>query len=469
MSGADGLTDEKVLSREIPWETYATAKHISEKDLQLLRRFDKAGKDVQASLLGTDGAGVFEALLNMLKTVTKDDTVQYVLALLDDILTDDPARAQIFHQMAQKLEEGRAYAPIVKLLDRGNWYILEKTCKVLSSTRPNKSATWQSLVGSVDASAPSSSNGSAPPYTQQVVLTLIDWCCGQLRSGNGVTTAQLRHPSDPNRAVATAVSGLSLLLQEPSARIVFIHNGGLTLLVPILKPSNSPNTVQILYEAALCVWLLSFQQQAAEAMPKTGVLAALVDVARTVSKEKVLRVAALALRNMLEKADCSADAVDIGLPHVVRNMQQQAWGDEDLVTALEQLSEKLQEAVRELTSFERYRREVVSGTLTWKNSAHKDPNFWQENIANLAKEDYQVIRVLIKLLESSRDPVTLAIAAHDIGEFVNYHPDGRQIVVQDLKGKEPVLKLMTYNDPAVQKEALFATQKIMLRSKIVSA
>lgn len=41
----------EVLQRDIPWETYMTARLITDKDLQLIRRYDKRAEDLQASLI----------------------------------------------------------------------------------------------------------------------------------------------------------------------------------------------------------------------------------------------------------------------------------------------------------------------------------------------------------------------------------------------------------------------------------
>ena len=45
------LTTGSVLKREIPWDTYLTARLISDKDLQLIRRYDKANRETQNQLL----------------------------------------------------------------------------------------------------------------------------------------------------------------------------------------------------------------------------------------------------------------------------------------------------------------------------------------------------------------------------------------------------------------------------------
>jgi len=45
------LSTHAVLKREIPWDTYLTARLISDRDLQLIKRYDKAPKEQQAQLL----------------------------------------------------------------------------------------------------------------------------------------------------------------------------------------------------------------------------------------------------------------------------------------------------------------------------------------------------------------------------------------------------------------------------------
>lgn len=45
------LTTDEVLQRSIPWETYLTARLISDRDLQLIRRFDKSTETKQSSLV----------------------------------------------------------------------------------------------------------------------------------------------------------------------------------------------------------------------------------------------------------------------------------------------------------------------------------------------------------------------------------------------------------------------------------
>jgi len=39
-----------------------------------------------------------------------------------------------------------------------------------------------------------------------------------------------------------------------------------------------------------------------------------------------------------------------------------------------------------------------------------------------------MLRILVKLLEMSRDPLILSVAAHDIGDYVRHYPRGKTYV-----------------------------------------
>lgn len=105
-------------------------------------------------------------------------------------------------------------------------------------------------------------------------------------------SAPRRRPSNPARSVPLAVSCLAKLLREAPARALFARAGGVGLLSPLLKGSSAggqpPPSHQLLYEAGLCVWQLTFYPAAAQAMAGASIVPSLVDLARHASKEKVL-------------------------------------------------------------------------------------------------------------------------------------------------------------------------------------
>jgi V-type H+-transporting ATPase subunit H len=57
--------------------------------------------------------------------------------------------------------------------------------------------------------------------------------------------------------------------------------------------------------------------------------------------------------------------------------------------ALNSLEEGLKDNIKKLSSFDKYKQEVLLGNLDW-SPMHKDPIFWRENITNFEEHDFQV-------------------------------------------------------------------------------
>lgn len=397
-------------------------------------------------MLDESGPAFVEAFLSVLRNVTKEETVQYVLALLLQMLSVNPSRAKLFHQSSDMHLSSvpDPYTVFLRLLQRPDWFTQEKACKLLTAvieTRPKRSFVPE----------PSSSSATATDPAEQAITSFIEWLC-----------AQLRRPSNPQKSVPTAVSALGVLLKDKGTRALFLRSGGVQLLAPLLKSSNTPTNSQLLYEICLCVWQLSFTQQGAEVIAQAGLIKPLVEVCRFAQKEKVFRTAICALKNLLQYGDhaIASDMVEAGLPKIVATRRLQKWGDEDIVDALDVMDEKLKEGIQILSSFEKYKKEVLSGSLDW-SPMHTSETFWRQNIDKFEDKDFQILRVLLKLIEASREMRTLAVGCHDLGQFITYHPQGRYIVT-NLRGKELVMRLMAHPDTEVQKQALLCVQKIML-------
>ncbi|XP_022890056.1 V-type proton ATPase subunit H-like isoform X2 [Olea europaea var. sylvestris] len=399
------LTTEQVLRRDIPWETYMSTKLITGTGLQLLRRYDKKPENYKAQLLDDDGPSYIRVLVSILRDIFKEETVEYVLALIDEMLTANPTRARLFHDTSLANED--TYEPFLRLLWKGNWFIQEKSCKILSlivSARPKPQ----------DAAIANGSSKSKELTTIDDVLKgLVEWLC-----------TQLKKPSHPSRGIPTAISCLATLLKEPVVRSLFVQADGVKLLVPLISPVSSQQSIQLLYETCLCVWLLSYYEPAIEQLGASRALPHLIEVVKGSTKEK------------------------------------------DLLEALNQLEGGLQDNIKKLSSFDKYKQEVLLGHLDW-SLMHKDPMFWRENITKFEENDFQILRVLITILDTSTDPRTLAVACFDLSQFIQYHPAGR-IIVTDLKAKERVMKLMNHENPEVTKNALLCIQRLFLGAKYAS-
>ena len=79
------------------------------------------------------------------------------------------------------------------------------------------------------------------------------------------------------------------------------------------------------------------------------------------------------------------------------------------------------------SSFDEYSSEVKSGRLEW-SPVHRSDRFWRENAGRLNDKNYELLKILIHLLETSKDPLVLCVANHDIGEYVRHYPRGKQWV-----------------------------------------
>ncbi|CAB4271771.1 unnamed protein product [Prunus armeniaca] len=511
------LTTEQVLKRDIPWETYMTTKLITGTCLQLLRRYDKRSESHRSQLLDDDGPAYVQVFVGILRDIFKEETVEYVLALIDEMLAANPKRARLFHDGT--IVDKDIYEPFLRLLWKGNWFIQEKSCKILALIVSARPKPQDGTVTNGEAS-----NSKRKITTIDDVLKgLVEWLC-----------AQLKKPSHPSRGIPTAVNCLATLLKEPVVRSSFVQLDGVKLLVPLISPASTQQSIQLLYETCLCIWLLSYYEPAIEYLATSRTLPRLIEVVKSSTKEKVVRVVVLTLRNLLSKGTFGAQMVDLGLPQMVQSLKAQAWSDEDLLEGLNQLEEGLKDNIKKLSSFDKYKQEVLLGHLDW-SPMHKDPIFWRENVTNFEENDFSqfsgtekilkiiwacqkmclpcfvgisasgapfmsprimlilgsrysecasedtplflqdslgfhgkvILRVLITILDTSSDPRALAVACFDISQFVQQHPAGR-IIVTDLKAKERVMKLMNHENAEVTKNALLCIQRLFLGAKYAS-
>lgn len=422
------LTTDQVLKRDIPWETYMTTKLITGTCLQLLRRYDNRSEMHRASLLDDDGPSYIRVFVNILRDISKEDTVEYVLALIDEMLSANEKRARIFHDKSLSGED--TYGPFLRLLGKNNWFVQEKTCKILSlivSARPKTQ-----YVANDDGFI------SKNQFTtiDDVLSGLVEWLCDQLKK-----------PSHPTRSTITAVCSLSTLLKDPFVKVSFVKADGVKLLIPLISPASTQQSIQVLYETCLCIWILSFYDAAVDYLATTRVLPRLVDVVKGSTKEKVVRLVILIFKNLIGKGTSAAQMIDLGLPQIIQNLKAQAWSDEDLINALDFLEEGLNDNIKRLSSFEKYKQDVLLGHLEW-SPMHKDPGFWRENIMCFEENDFQMIRVLITIMGTSEDPTALSIACYDLSQFIQFHPSGR-LVVADMKAKDQVMKLMNHENSEI--------------------
>lgn len=65
--------------------------------------------------------------------------------------------------------------------------------------------------------------------------------------------------------------------------------------------------------------------------------------------------------------------------------------------------------------------------------------------------------IIARLISTSTNATVLAVAAHDIGQYVKFYPNGKRFI-QEIGAKQQVMELMTHENSDVRYQALLAVQ-----------
>ncbi|KAL9190528.1 hypothetical protein ACHAXT_000234 [Thalassiosira profunda] len=333
-------------------------------------------------------------------------------------------------------------------------------------------------------------NGTAariPSYASAIepLEALTAWIISQLKSSNAVT-------------VGTTVPSMMTLMGATEGRQIFAASGGIKYLSRQLRQrekKQSPgspaasgterranSSVQQLYELAFCLWCLTYElnnyADVRADFAKDGLpVMALVELVSSAPREKVVRVALAALRNL---AICSADVhpepdaaridakvflgemIACGLMKAIGLLRDRQFTDPDIVDDVDFLHAKLADNFKDMTRWEVYQNEVETGQLQW-GSTHTEA-FFKENAKMMEGKDgdFGMVKILISLL-TSKDEDIAAIACFDLGEFCRYYPNGRQIAKR-LGGKELAMTLIEHDNPELQRHALQCVSKMLVQN-----
>ncbi|PAV73019.1 hypothetical protein WR25_13439 [Diploscapter pachys] len=276
---------------------------------------------------------------------------------------------------------------------------------------------------------------------------------------------QLKNASS-NEYMNTTARCLQMMLRVDDYRIAFVNAEGIQAIIAAL---NGKTNFQLQYQLIFAIWCLSFNADIARKMPSLGVIQALGDILSESSKEKVIRIILATFSNILNKVEerevkreAALQMVQCKTLKTLELMDAKKYDDADLEEDVKFLTEELMSSVHDLSSFDEYYSEVRSGRLQW-SPVHKSDKFWRENAPRFNEKPFDIVKILIRLLETSHDPLIQCVAAHDIGEYVRHYPRGKTVIEQ-YNGKQAVMKLLTADDPNVRYHALLAVQKLMVHN-----
>ncbi|XP_052404082.1 V-type proton ATPase subunit H-like isoform X2 [Carassius gibelio] len=420
----------EVRANKVNWQSYLQGQMISAEDCDFIKKFEIAGSEDKQAILTKDGHQCAKTFLNLMAHISKEQTVQYILTLIDDTLQENHQRVNIFFDYAKKTKN-TAWSYFLPMLNRQDLFTVHMAGRIIA-----KLAAWgRDLM-----------EGSDLNY-------YFNWIKTQLSSQS-------------SQYVQCVAGCLQLMLKVNEYRFAWVEADGVNCITAVL--SNKCG-FQLQYQMIFCVWLLAFSPQLCEQLRRYNVVPALSDILQESVKEKVTRIILAAFRNLLEKSAERETRQEYALAMIqckvlkqLENLDQQKYDDEDITDDIKFLLERLGESVQDLSSFDEYSSELKSGRLEW-SPVHKSEKFWRENAVRLNEKNYELLKILTRLLEVSDDPQVIAVAAHDVGEYVRHYPRGKRVIEQ-LGGKQLVMNHMHHEDQLVRYNALLAVQKLMVHN-----
>ncbi|KAI0698501.1 ATPase V1 complex subunit H [Cytidiella melzeri] len=414
----------KIRVKPVPWDGYQRADLITSEELAMIKKVDKQPKAKIESLLLSDGPAYALLYLRLLSKLQRVDTQHWILVMIADMLSDHEERIALFTR-ASETDPSFPYGPLLRMLEQHDEFIQLKTTQILTALL-----------------------SAEPGKKQQQYLTPFL---------NSLSTF-VAHPLPDKRDVAVLCLEAVLPRQE-YRKAVWSSPTIIPGLVDILRRNPPP---QMCYQIGFCFWLLTFDTEISEQINKKyDIIPLFIDIAKAAVKEKVIRVIVATFRNLVAKAPSAnlpAMLVAKLLPFV-KNLSTRKWTDEDIVEDVQYLSDELTARFDSLTTYDEYSSELLSGHLSW-TPVHESDLFWKENAVKLNDKSYEQLKTLIRLLQESPDPVVLAVAAHDVGQYVKHYERGKKVLT-DLGGKTRVMELMSHEDPDVRYQALISVQRLV--------
>lgn len=429
---------KEIRGRKPNWQSLRDAKRIDDAAYEWLTRFCREPLHTQLAICSEDSSKFCQSFLAVLRDVSQQEALLYVATTLDELMKEGNRQtAAMFKQM-----EGTAYDPIsivaTLITDKENDdLLLARSCNVAGHLfQAGLQAQGESVTKLMD-----------------FVRRETEW----VQKGT-----ECRRKMQSFLAILNLLAGL---LRDNTRRVAFMNANGTKMLLSLLQ--RQTNNPQMLYQACYCFWLLSYCPEVRSKLAEMAVIAPLVHVLKGTQKEKVIRMILALFVNLIDTADMKGILSVCGAQRLLDSMKQRSWSDEDITNDIDSLLTKVATNVEAMSTFDEYSKEVLSGELEW-TPIHKSGVFWEKNVHKFVEKDQQILRVLIQLITPGaqvdgarvQDKV-LAIALHDVGEFVRAHPAGKKYINQ-LDAKRHIMTHLTSPVSAVSKEALTCVQKLMV-------
>uniref|UniRef100_UPI00358E9E4B V-type proton ATPase subunit H-like n=1 Tax=Myxine glutinosa TaxID=7769 RepID=UPI00358E9E4B len=421
---------DEVRQTSAHWETYFRSQMISHEDMEFITRFQMSSHEQRQELLDKEGFMCAKTFLNLMTHISREQTVQFVLTLVDDILQENHSRVQIFFDHARRTKTS-PWSHFLPMLNRQDPFTANQAARIISKL----ATSGKQVMEGSDLNC----------YFNWIKIQLSSQSCQYLQCVAGC---------------------LQLMHHVNHFRYAWVQVGGVECILSVLKKNCG---FQLQYQLCFCLWLLAYCPELCHILRTVHAVPVLAKILQESVKEKVTRIILATFRNLLERTEEREAHKDLALAMIegkvlkqLENLEKAKSDDEDVVDDIRFLLKILGKSLQELCSFDEYVSEIRSGRLKW-SPVHRSEKFWRENATRFNENDYELLKILMHLLEHSQDPQVIAVATHDVGEYVGSYPRGSRVIEQ-LGGKELAMRHMHHPDYGVQHNALFAMQRLVMHN-----
>lgn len=422
------------LFQKIDWDRIAQANMLEQQEIQLLRSANENLDYVVGD--ARNARQLAQVLLKLARNVTHDSRAQqYAFTRMEEMLGLNPRdHTTSDHDLIRK--RAKYFQDDNKVVDTG---------------------LFMQAIRSEDGYVQKSASMALATILTGVrgdLESFVAWICEQLSSGRTST----------DTAMQAALAALCVLMRSDHARQVFVDHRGIGYVAGLLARVGAGGNAQTAYECCFVLWVLTLTEENVHQFLTTGAVRALVEQLSAAPSRKVVRMSLASLRNlargqnydiMTEMLTCNLDKYLSNMMHANAHIQA---NDPEVEQDCKQLYDVLMKNYRELSSYDRWVAEVNSGLL--RDGILHTEKFWRENVRELENEEFKMLRVLAKLLDSEDESVQI-IALNDLGEFARFYPNGRNIL-RTIGAKDKVMEMLDQGSDELKQQALICISKIMV-------
>lgn len=127
----------EVRANKVNWQSYLQGQMISAEDCEFIQRFEmKRSPEEKQEMLQTEGSQCAKTFINLMTHICKEQTVQYILTMVDDMLQENHQRVSIFFDYARR-SKNTAWPYFLPMLNRQDPFTVYMAARIIA-----KLAAW---------------------------------------------------------------------------------------------------------------------------------------------------------------------------------------------------------------------------------------------------------------------------------------------------------------------------------------